>query len=116
MLGGRFLNVWDSLARLCIPKRYRFDVDEGSDDNTERGRLLLRQEQARPLHWLDDNALFAASGMPTLQCIHAGVPSRLSVHCDEALLMTRQLPSSRKDGHCKTAAVADAVFLLLQYM
>jgi hypothetical protein len=44
---ARFLNVWDSLARLCIPKRYRFDEDTGSDDNTERGRLLLRQEQAR---------------------------------------------------------------------
>ncbi len=46
LLGARFLNVWDSLARLCIPKRYRFDEDSGSDDNTERGRLLLRQEQA----------------------------------------------------------------------
>ena len=43
----RFLNVWDSLARLCIPARYRFDEDTGSDENTERGRLLLRQEQAR---------------------------------------------------------------------
>ena len=42
----RFLNVWDSLARLCIPARYRFDEDSGSDENTERGRLLLRQEQA----------------------------------------------------------------------
>jgi len=46
LLDCRFLNVWDSLARLCIPKRYRFDEDQGSDDNTERGRLLLRQEQA----------------------------------------------------------------------
>ena len=41
----RFLNVWDSLARLCIPKRYRFDEDAGNDENTERGRLLLRQEE-----------------------------------------------------------------------
>ncbi|KAK9907685.1 hypothetical protein WJX75_008089 [Coccomyxa subellipsoidea] len=40
-----FLNVWDSLARLCIPKRYRFDEDAGNDENTERGRLLLRQEE-----------------------------------------------------------------------
>lgn len=40
-----FLNVWDALARLCIPKRYRFDEDAGSDENTGRGRLLLRQEQ-----------------------------------------------------------------------
>ena len=46
LLDCSFLNVWDSLARLCIPKRYRFDEDQGSDDNTERGRLLLRQEQA----------------------------------------------------------------------
>ncbi|EIE27296.1 hypothetical protein COCSUDRAFT_64161 [Coccomyxa subellipsoidea C-169] len=49
-----FLNVWDSLARLCIPKRYRFDEDAGSDENTERGRLLLRQEQeahGRGLPW-----------------------------------------------------------------
>lgn len=38
--------MWDSLARLCIPKRYRFDEDAGSDENTGRGRLLLRQEQA----------------------------------------------------------------------
>ena len=52
LVGARFLNVWDSLARLCIPKRYRFDEDTGSDDNTERGRLLLRQEQARTQHLL----------------------------------------------------------------
>ena len=63
-LGGRFLNVWDSLARLCIPKRYRFDVDEGSDDNTERGRLLLRQEQASPA-WAHDNAVFLCVGCLT---------------------------------------------------
>ena len=47
----RFLNVWDSLARLCIPVRYRFDEDSGSDENTERGRLLLRQEQASICTW-----------------------------------------------------------------
>ena len=64
LLGGRFLNVWDSLARLCIPKRYRFDVDEGSDDNTERGRLLLRQEQVEPSTCVDGTALFAVCGMP----------------------------------------------------
>ena len=54
LVGARFLNVWDSLARLCIPKRYRFDEDAGSDDNTERGRLLLRQEQARTQDLPDD--------------------------------------------------------------
>ena len=41
-----FCNVWDSLARLCMPRRLRFDADEGADDCTERGRQLLRDEQA----------------------------------------------------------------------
>ncbi|KAK9843415.1 hypothetical protein WJX81_001086 [Elliptochloris bilobata] len=40
-----FLNVWDRLARCCIPKRLRFDEDIGDDQHTERGRALLRQEQ-----------------------------------------------------------------------
>ena len=66
--------MWDSLARLCIPKRYRFDVDEGSDDNTERGRLLLRQEQARPQHRLDDSALSAVCRMPKLYCSPCRLP------------------------------------------
>ncbi len=44
---GRFLNVWDRLVRCCIPKRLRFDEDVGDDEHTERGRALLRQEQAR---------------------------------------------------------------------
>jgi hypothetical protein len=30
---------------LCIPSRYRFDEDTGSDENTEHGRQLLEQEQ-----------------------------------------------------------------------
>ncbi len=75
--------MWDSLARLCIPKRYRFDVDEGSDDNTERGRLLLRQEQVRPQHWTYNNAFFAVCGMLILQSA-CKLPCRvcLTVHCD----------------------------------
>jgi hypothetical protein len=44
-----FCNVWDSLARLCMPRRLRFDEDAGADDGTERGRQLLREEQARSL-------------------------------------------------------------------
>lgn len=47
----RFCNVWDSLARMCMPRRLRFDEDSGSDDLTERGRLLLRDELVR-LHAL----------------------------------------------------------------
>ncbi len=43
----RFCNVWDSLARVCMPRRLRFDEDAGSDDLTERGRLLLRDELVR---------------------------------------------------------------------
>lgn len=43
----RFLNVWDRLARCCTSKRLRFDEDVGDDQHTERGRALLRQEQAR---------------------------------------------------------------------
>ena len=45
---GRFLNVWDRLVRCCVPKRLRFDEDVGDDEHTERGRALLRQEQAPP--------------------------------------------------------------------
>lgn len=43
----RFCNVWDSLARVCMPRRLRFDEDAGSDDLTERGHLLLRDELVR---------------------------------------------------------------------
>lgn len=68
LVGARFLNVWDSLARLCIPKRYRFDEDAGSDDNTERGRLLLRQEQARTGD-LPDDRISNSAAMPPM---HAG--------------------------------------------
>jgi len=44
----RFFNVWGRLVRCCIPKRLRFDEEVGDDEHTERGRALLRQEQARP--------------------------------------------------------------------
>ncbi len=44
----RFFNVWGRIVRCCISKRLRFDEDVGDDEHTERGRALLRQEQARP--------------------------------------------------------------------
>jgi hypothetical protein len=43
----RWLNVYDVLARLCIPKRYRFDEETGDDDHTERGKICVRQELVR---------------------------------------------------------------------
>ncbi|KAK9807047.1 hypothetical protein WJX72_011975 [[Myrmecia] bisecta] len=40
-----FLNVWDMAARFCVPARYRFDEDSAADEYTERGKVLVRQEQ-----------------------------------------------------------------------
>ena len=43
---SRYLNIWDAMIGLCLPKKFRFNEEEGDDAHTERGRTLLRQEQA----------------------------------------------------------------------
>ena len=46
LLPCRALNVADVLARVFLPRRWRFGEDAMSEESTERGRVLLRQEQA----------------------------------------------------------------------
>ena len=41
----RYLNIWDAIVGVCLPKRFRFSQEEGDDEHTERGKTLLRQEQ-----------------------------------------------------------------------
>ena len=92
-MSRRFLNVWDSLARLCIPARYRFDEDSGSDENTERGRLLLRQEQASA-------CMLCCPHLLSLVCssfkatVSAYVPSGLQQRPGSAVLLHHQHYSS----------------------
>ena len=45
----RYLNIWDAVVGICLPKRFRFSEERGDDEHTERGRQLLRQEQVAQL-------------------------------------------------------------------
>ena len=42
------LNVWDKLLYMCLPRRFRFDEDDDSNEYVEQGRTLLKKEQACP--------------------------------------------------------------------
>lgn len=53
--GALFLNVWQTIARLILPARYRFDDRSSGNEHMERGQLLMRKEEVHfdavvPLH------------------------------------------------------------------